>query len=139
MPAGIRILLPGDEDLLARIAPEVFDKNINQRLSTEFLNDPRHHLVVAIDGGLIVGFVSAVHYVHPDKSSELWINEVSVAPGHRQQGLAKKLLGAMFDVGRTLKCRDAWVLTDRPNVAAMRLYESVGGTDSDRVMFTFKL
>jgi hypothetical protein len=38
-------------------------------------------------------------------------------------------------------CTQAWVLTDRDNTAAMRLYASVGGDpgSQDRVMFDFKL
>jgi GNAT superfamily N-acetyltransferase len=85
----------------------------------------------------MVGFASAVDYIHPDKSQDLWINEVSVS--HRKRGLAKQILGALLEVGRQLGCREAWVLTDRPNSAAMRLYESLGGKGTDHVMFTFKL
>jgi hypothetical protein len=39
---------------------------------------------MATAGDTVVGFASAVHYVHPDKAPELWINEVGVAePGDR--------------------------------------------------------
>ena len=31
-----------------------------------------------MDEEQIVGFASAVHYVHPDKPPELWINEMGV-------------------------------------------------------------
>jgi aminoglycoside 6'-N-acetyltransferase I len=88
-----------------------------------------------------VGFASAVHYIHPDKPSELWINEVGVAPTHRRRGLAKDLLRALFDAGRALGCREAWVLTDRSNEAAMRLYAEVGGIEApgDTVMQEFRL
>jgi hypothetical protein len=66
---AIEIKLLGREDtgVLAYIAPEVFDNPINVGRANEFLADPRHHLVVAVEDGLVVGFVSAVHYVHPDK------------------------------------------------------------------------
>ena len=75
--------------------------------------------------GSIVGFVSAVHYVHPDKPQpELWINEVGVADGYRGQGIGGALMRATLDVGRRLGCAEAWVLTERSNEAAMRLYAS---------------
>jgi ribosomal protein S18 acetylase RimI-like enzyme len=80
--------------------------------------------------------------VHPDKPRpELWINEVGVAPSHQRQGLARKLLDAVLDVGREKNCTEAWVLTDRENAPAMRLYASAGGVESpsDQVMFTFFL
>jgi len=135
----IKLLKHGDEDVLANVLPDVFDNPVNANLSSEFINDPRHHLAVAVDGNMVVGFASAVHYVHPDKHSELWINEVGVASSHRNRGLAKELLRALFEIGRQLECKEAWVLTDRPNIAAVRLYESLGGKDSDHIMFTFKL
>jgi len=66
----------------------VFDGPIDPVLTRKFLNDPRHHIVVAIHDEVVVGFASAVHYVHPDKAPQLWINEVAVAPPHRRRGLA---------------------------------------------------
>jgi len=128
MAIEIKVLQRGDESILMNVAAEVFDNTIDAELTREFLEDPRHHIAVAIDNGLVVGFASGVHYIHPDKPPELWINEVGVAPTHRRQGLGKAVLRALFEVGRTHNCKLAWVLTDRSNVAAMALYSSVGGT-----------
>lgn len=50
--------------------PGVFDDPIIAKATSAFLADPRHHLVVAIASGTVVGFASAVHYVHPDKEQE---------------------------------------------------------------------
>jgi len=137
----IRSLGRDDLAILERVADDTFDHAIKPKLAAEFLSDSRHHLMVALDGGLVVGFVSAVHYVHPDKPAELWINEVGVAPSHQGQGIAKSLLTAMLDAGRDLGCREAWVLTNRSNTAAMRLYASCGGSegDDDLRMFSFPL
>ena len=129
MPIEIKILRSGDEQVLMNVANEVFDNPIDANLTKEFLADPRHHIAVAIDDGLVVGFASALHYVHPDKPPELWINEVAVAPTHRQRGLGKAVLRSLFEVGRAHNCIVAWVLTDRTNPAAMALYESVGGSE----------
>ena len=142
MAVDIKLLGPQDAGVLRHVAPDVFDDPINMRRAEEFLADPRHHLVVAVDDGLVVGFVSAVHYLHPDKPfPELWINEVSVTTTHRGRGLGTRLLRAMFAVARGLGCTEAWVLTDRANTAAMRLYAAAGSTEppSDSVMFTFRL
>jgi GNAT superfamily N-acetyltransferase len=141
MAVEIKLLHAGDEAVLAHVAAGVFDNAIDPRLTREFLGDPRHHLSVAIEDGVVVGFASAVHYVNPDKPPELWINEVDVAPTHQRRGVAKALLAALFDVGRAAGCAEAWVLTHRPNVPAMRLYASLGGHESpkDQVMFTFRL
>jgi ribosomal protein S18 acetylase RimI-like enzyme len=129
MAIEIKVLQRGDESILMNVAAEVFDNPIDPERTTEFLEDPRHHMAVAIDDGLVVGFASAVHYIHPDKAPEMWINEVALAPTHRRRGLGKAVLNALFEVGRTHNCTVAWVLTYRDNAGAMALYSSVGGTE----------
>jgi len=142
MALEIKLLGRQDAGVFAHIAPDVFDDPIDVGRANEFLADPRHHLAVAVEDGLVVGFASAVHYVHPDKPCpELWINEVGVAATHRRRGLGTRLLRALFAVARGLGCAEAWVLTDRANTAAMRLYAAAGSSDqpTDPVMFTFRL
>ena len=129
MAIEIRVLQSGDEAILMNVAPEVFDNPIDANRTREFLADPRHHIAVAIDDGLVVGFASGVHYIHPDKPPELWINEVGLAPTHRHRGLGKVALKALLDVGRVHHCSVAWVLTYRNNPAAMALYASLGGIE----------
>lgn len=142
MPIEIKLLNSGDADVLANVAPGTFDNPIDAQATQEFLNDVRHHLTVAMDDGVVVGFVSAVHYVHPDKRCpELWVNEVQVAPTHRRRGLATALLDRMLQLARDLGCTEAWVLTDRENEPAHRLYAALGGeaAPDGGVMFTFSL
>ena len=141
MTLEYRMLGPADAAVLDRVADDVFDGEIQPSLAREFLSDARHHLAVAIDEGTVVGFASGVHYVHPDKPAELWINEVGVAPTHLRRGVAQSLLRMLFDAGRAVGCTQAWLLTDRDNTAAMRLYASVGGDHGtqEHVMFAFRL
>ena len=142
MPIEMKLLRNGDESVLANVAPDVFDDPIDVRATAAFLSDHRHHLAVAIDNGLVVGFASAVLYVHPDKPRpELWINEVGVAPTHHRRGIGRKLLEVLLDIGRSRDCAEAWVLTYRSNHAATHLYASVGGHEApdNPIMFTFFL
>lgn len=141
MPIDIKILKSGDEHILANVAPEVFDHAVIPAQAAAFLRDTRHHLAVALDDGMVVGMASAVDYIHPDKPVELWINEVGVAPTHQRRGIGTRLLLALFDLARDLGCKEAWVLTNRSNVAAMRLYQSLQATepDDDVVLFSFAL
>jgi ribosomal protein S18 acetylase RimI-like enzyme len=137
----IRVLESGDAAVLANVAPDVFDHEVAAAWTAEFLADDRHHLAVALDDGLVVGIASAVHYVHPDKAPELWINEVAVAVTHRGRGIGKRLVRAILQRGRATGCRSAWVAADQSNTAAHRLYESVGGEAAPEpfVMFEFTL
>jgi aminoglycoside 6'-N-acetyltransferase I len=137
----IRLLQSHERAVLERVAPGVFDGPIVPRWCDEFFADPRHHLVVALDGGMVVGFVSAVHYVHPDKPPELWIDEVGVAPSHHRRGIGRGLLDRALAHGADLGCVQAWVLTSPGNTAAQRLYLSSGGKAAAElsVMFEFPL
>jgi GNAT superfamily N-acetyltransferase len=139
----IEICLLGVDDgaVLSRVAPGVFDGPVDPRWSAEFLGDARHHLAVAVDEGIVVGMASGVHYVHPDKPPELWINEVGVAPTHQGRGIATRLLHALFTHGRKLGCTEAWVLTERTNTVARRLYAAAGGVEAtdELTVYSFPL
>ncbi len=137
----IRMLGPSDDVVLRNVAPGVFDNAIDPALVADFLRDGRHHVAVAVDQGQVVGFASGVHYVHPDKPAEMFINEVAVAPSHHRGGIGRAVVQALLQHATRLGCREAWVLTDRDNHAAMRLYASTGGDPGsrDHVMFTYYL
>jgi ribosomal protein S18 acetylase RimI-like enzyme len=138
----IRLLGSDDADTLTRVAPGVFDDPIDERSTRLFLSDPRHKLVVAVDEDVVVGFVSAVVYFHPDKTGpEMWINEVGVAPGYRRQGIGRLLIERVLSEAHDAGCGEAWVLTERHNSGAVSLYEKVGGVegDPDTTIFTFHL
>jgi ribosomal protein S18 acetylase RimI-like enzyme len=137
--ASVRLLGPSDASVLDSIAPDVFDRPIDPRWAAEFFADPRHHLAVAELDGLVVGMASAVHYVHPDKPPELWINEVGVDPSQQGRGIGKRLLAALFARGAALGCREAWVLTAPDNTPAQRLYAAAGGEAEPVTYVTFKL
>jgi ribosomal protein S18 acetylase RimI-like enzyme len=137
----VRMLRPEDETVLQNVASDVFDEMINPDLVTEFLCDSRHHLVVALDGDLVVGFASGVTYLHPDKPLALWINEVGVAPTHQRQGIGQRVMQTLLELGRGLGCEQAWVLTERSNTPARGLYESIGGQipSDDTILYEFQL
>jgi len=139
---AIRLLDADDQDLRRRVAPGVFDDPIFEPSTEAFLADPRHRLVVAVDEDVVVGFTSAVVYLHPDKTApEMWINEVGVAPTHQRQGIASRLVRRMLEEARTSGCTEAWLLTERSNAPAIALYETLGGVEGDpaTTIFTFTL
>ena len=136
---AIKVLSIFDLPLLLTAAGDVFDNPVDESFAREFLADPRHHIVVALDNDVIIGFASAVHYIHPDKPPELWINEVGVADSYQGKGIGKAILNEMLNLGESLGCVNAWALTDKNNVAANGLYKSVGGriSEEETVMYEF--
>jgi ribosomal protein S18 acetylase RimI-like enzyme len=127
----VRILGSGEGAVLRNVARDVFDNPLDAHWSAEFLDDSRHHLAVALDDVVVVGMASGVHYLHPDKPPELWINELGVAPSHRGRGIGKALLDALLAHGRTLGCDEAWLLTDMANAPARRLCAGAGGEEKE--------
>jgi aminoglycoside 6'-N-acetyltransferase I len=51
------------------------------------------------------------------------------------------LIRALLEVARGVGCVEAWVLTERDNIPAMRLYKSISGDEAsgETVLFTFRL
>lgn len=139
MPIELRWLGPDDDAVLDRVAPDVFDDPIAPRWTRAFLDDPRHHLVVALDDGVVVGMASGVDYVHPDKAPQLWINEVGVAASHHRRGIGRRLVDALVARGRALGCTYVWVGTEEDNVAARALYERAGGAPEPFVLYGWSL
>ena len=139
MPATVRVLASSEAHLLSNVAPDVLDGPVNPAYIAEFFADPRHHLAVALEGDLVVGMASGVHYLHPDKPPELFINEVGVSEQWQGQGLGRQLLDALMAHARTLGCVAAWVLTETDNAVARRLYTSVGGMEEGVRIFVVPL
>ena len=126
--------------LLADVADEVFDEPVDAARLAAYVAARGHFMLLALDGGKVVAQVAAVIHRHPDKKTELYIDEVGVAPAYRRQGLARSMLDRMFAIGRAEGCEEAWVGTEHDNAAARRLYETRGGTTPEPfVMYVYEL
>ena len=141
MTIAIRVLGPNEAHVLDHVAADVFDYPVNPQWRDEFFGDPRHHLVVALDGDLVVGMASGVHYLHPDKRPDLWINEVAMAATHHNQGIGRQLVTTLIAHGASLGCHEAWVLTSPTNEPAKHMYRAAGAIPDEElsVMFTYRL
>ena len=139
MTVEIRRLRHDDKALLDRVAADVFDAPIDPARLSAYLAEPGHLMIVALRDGEAVGQVAAVIHRHPDKPSELYIDEVGVTPALHRQGIARRMLDAMFALGKELGCEEAWVGTEPDNVPARRLYESRSVTAETFAMYVYKL
>ncbi|MCV3239844.1 GNAT family N-acetyltransferase [Mesorhizobium sp. ZC-5] len=139
MPIEIRQVGPRDEALFERIAVEVFDEPVDPPRLAAYLAEPGHLMLVAIDNGQIVAQCAAVIHRHPDKATELYIDEVGVSPKWQRQGIARTMLDEMFALGRSLGCGEAWVGTEIDNDPARHLYEGLGSEAETFVMYEYQL
>jgi ribosomal protein S18 acetylase RimI-like enzyme len=141
MKVEIRRLLTGDDALVMQVAEDVFDEPVRADRLAAYLASPGHFMIVALADGVVVGQCAAIIHRHPDKVSELYIDEVGVSPAFQRQGIARKMLDAMFAIGREHGCEEAWVGTEPDNVAARALYESrkeLQGPAEEFVMYVYE-
>jgi ribosomal protein S18 acetylase RimI-like enzyme len=130
----VRRLRPGDEEVVVRLA--------TREPQTALLQDENTIFLVAFDDeGAPMGFVFG--YELPRRHREpsiLFVYEVDVDAAYRRRGIASRLLRELAQIARERGIETGFVLTSASNVAAMRLYESVGGTrpSDDDVMWDFE-
>jgi ribosomal protein S18 acetylase RimI-like enzyme len=122
MPFTVKRLSSSDAALFDYIAPDVFDEPVAPERLRAYLAEPGHLMVLAFEGDVVVGQCAAVIHRHPDKPTELYIDEVGTASTHRRQGIARAMMAEMFRWGRELGCEDAWLGTELDNDAANALY-----------------
>jgi ribosomal protein S18 acetylase RimI-like enzyme len=135
----IRRMAIGDEALVMA-AGDLFDRPAELTATERFLAEPGHHLILALNGGVPVGFVSGVELTHPDKGTEMFLYELTVSEAHRQQGLGGALVAALRDLARSLGCYGMWVLTDHDNAAALATYLGAGAeAPSSHVLLNWDL
>ncbi|WP_439545228.1 GNAT family N-acetyltransferase [Sandarakinorhabdus sp.] len=127
--AGLSVRRLGPDDLALLLgAGTLFDDPLRPDMAARFLAHPDHHLFAAVHAGKMIGFVSAMSYLHPDKPLEYWLNEVGVNEAWHRCGVGRRLMMAALDHSWRLGCTAAWVLTNSSNRAARGLYAACGGT-----------
>jgi ribosomal protein S18 acetylase RimI-like enzyme len=131
MDFEVRRLGPGDEEAV-HAARSLFDGPPESRATRRFLAEPTHHLLVAYDGDVPLGFVSGVELTHPDKGSEMFVYELGVDESARGRGVGRALVRALADLAREEGCYDMWVLADADNAAARATYARAGGREASR-------
>ena len=133
----MRIAELGAGELAAvRAAEHLFDDEVDDAATAAFLADPRHHLLIAYEDDLPVGFLSAIELLHPDKARpEMFIYELGVDERHRRRGAGSSLVSRIAEICVERGCREMFVLTDDDNAAALATYrKGGGGREPDQVM-----
>ena len=126
----------GVDDLeLVFAAQHLFDGPTQERAARRFLDSSDHHLLLALDGQLPVGFVSGVELTHPDKGTEMFLYELGVDEPLRRQGIGRRLVNALADLAAARGCYGMWVGVDDPdNTAALATYRGAGAEESSDVI-----
>lgn len=140
MSITIRRIGPGDAALLGDVAAGVFDEPIVPERLARYLASDGHLMVLAFDGGKVVGQCVGVIHRHPDKPTELYVDEVGTADAWLRRGIATAMMAELFAWGRELGCEEAWLGTELDNEAANGLYRKHNPAEDETFQYyLFKL
>lgn len=131
---------PADEALLSRAA-DLLDDPLDAAAARRVLEDPRSVLVLAMLGEEPAGFALALEIDSVDHGRpELYIDELGVGEAVRRRGVGRALLAELLRIAAARGCREAWVLADPTNTAALGLYRSLAPTeDSTSRLFAWRV
>jgi len=81
------------------------------------------------DEGRAVGMITGVEMTHPDKGTEMFVYELSVAPEARRRGAGTALVIELAAIARRNGCYGMWVGTEPGNDAAIATYRRAGASE----------
>lgn len=140
MRITVRRMQAGDEAAFQSIAPDVFDEPIHPSRLHDYLRSPGHIMVLVFEGEVIVGQCVGVIHRHPDKPTELYVDEVGTASTHLRRGIARQMMDELFAWGKELGCTEAWLGTETDNEPAKALYRRYRPTEDETIQyFLFEL
>ena len=127
----IRELGPGDEEWLDR-AVRAF-RDVDAAAPDLFLEDPRSHAFVAVDGGEVIGWCVGYELFRPEGRWMMLLYQIDVIEARRREGTGRQLLDAYVALARSKGHKKMWLLTDAGNDVARRLYEGAGGEPAEKL------
>jgi ribosomal protein S18 acetylase RimI-like enzyme len=129
-------LAPGDDERV-RAAQDLFDGPARAEATARFLASDTHHMLVAYEDEAPVGFVSGMEITHPDKGTEMFLYELSVAEPARRRGIGRALVHALGELAQEHGRYDMFVLTDDANTAAQATYAAGASREAGLLMYVW--
>ncbi len=131
-----------DQKLIDQINQLFDDKKWSEKEGNKFLADKNNLLLLAFEDEKPVGFLTAHRLQRFDnKKAEVLLYEIGVHPDYRRQGIGKSLINEVKKWAKEIEASEVWVLTEKTNPIAMKLYQSVGGIEESpgTVMYVYKI
>jgi ribosomal protein S18 acetylase RimI-like enzyme len=127
----IRELGPGDEELVDRAARRFRDQPA--AAPDLFLEDPRSHLLVALDGDEVLGWAYGYELLRPEGRWMMFMQQIDVVADRRREGIGRALLDRFVAVARSKGHQKMWLYVDAGGVAARGLYEDAVTDGSEKL------
>ena len=109
-------------------------------MTLTYLENEDNYLMADIIDNEIVGFLLAYTLQRCDgKNAMIYVHEVNVLSEHRKKGVGGSLLNALKVICKEKNIMKIFLLTNKSNEPAVKLYESVGGvfSETDDVLYVF--
>ncbi len=133
--ADLHWIAADNAHLLANVAEGVFDHAIEPARLKTYLSSPGNWMCLAVIDGLVVGMLMAVIHTHPDKETELFLDEIGTGDDWRRQGIARALIFKLFERADAEGIEEIWLGTETDNWPARGLYEGFGHEREDAVIY----
>lgn len=133
---GVRRLMPGDEKLLKQVILNTKSKFS----SNDFLKNDSNIFLIALFNNDIAGFIYGYRLQRPETNrSKFFIYEIEVFNKHRKKGVGTSLINFFNNIAKEHKGISTFVLTNKSNVGACKLYEKTGAvkTNTDDVLYSY--
>lgn len=125
MPIEIIHLSESNMDILNNYDEDIFDEKVDSHRIAAMLKEQSHILLLAVKEGVVIGQVLAAIHRHPDKPTELYIDDLGVSEKYQRRGIATLLVEKLFGIGAERGCEEVWVATEPDNEPAIKFYESL--------------
>jgi ribosomal protein S18 acetylase RimI-like enzyme len=125
----VRRLGPEDAALAAEAVRRIKESGriVAEETMRRFLAKPENVLIVALEAAAPVGFLVAYALDRIDRDRRMvCLYEIGVVGEERRRGHARAMVDALLAGCRADGVMKTWVITDRSNEAAMRLYAASG-------------
>jgi aminoglycoside 6'-N-acetyltransferase I len=115
----------GNLAILENVDPECFDEPIDMNRAACCVASPDVVLVAAVAAGTVIGQCLAMIHRHPDKPTEIYLDDLAVSPRFRRRGIATRLVETCMLAGREAGAHALWVATEADNRVANDFYRAL--------------
>lgn len=139
----IREITEADFDGLMTLYMQLHDNPFPQRdervngVWESILNDPNHHIIVAVEDGKIAA--SCVCVIIPNltrgQRPYAFVENVITDEAYRRRGLAKACLDYAYDIAKRENCYKMMLLTGSKQQGTLDFYEKCGYNKNDKTAF----
>lgn len=128
-------ITPGNAHILNNVAPGTFDHAIDSDRLQRYLANPANWMGVALHQRIVISMVMCVVHDHPDKPTELFLDEIGTGDDWRRQGAARYLMQRVLERAEEEGIEEIWLATEPDNAPARGLYESIRAKREDALIY----